>query len=220
MPQLIENYRTGNADAVSLAFLTVWFFGDIANLVGAIWAGLVPTVIALAIYFCIADVLLILQCLYYRPTNRQKTAIHPSALREVDEHEPLLRNYRSNAGLPSSRRNSSSSLKRQYLVPQGSMLPTIFKRRKTLRAWITNSSCILLVGVIGIAGWILAWQANLWAVQDERSKPTKDPSGAVVLGYLSAVAYLGYASFVVDVVECAHANTEQCPYSTNSQKLA
>ena len=52
---MIENYKSGSADGISLVFLAIWFIGDITNLAGALWAGLVPTVIALAMYFCVAD---------------------------------------------------------------------------------------------------------------------------------------------------------------------
>jgi hypothetical protein len=34
VPQLILNYTTGSAEGISLAFLTVWLVGDIANLAG------------------------------------------------------------------------------------------------------------------------------------------------------------------------------------------
>lgn len=34
VPQLILNYKTGSADGISLAFLTVWLVGDATNLAG------------------------------------------------------------------------------------------------------------------------------------------------------------------------------------------
>jgi len=34
VPQLIENFRNGNAEGISTAFLLTWLVGDIANLVG------------------------------------------------------------------------------------------------------------------------------------------------------------------------------------------
>ncbi len=34
MPQLLENYKLGSADGVSLAFIGVWFIGDVTNLLG------------------------------------------------------------------------------------------------------------------------------------------------------------------------------------------
>lgn len=72
LPQLIENYRNQSAEAISLAFVLVWFLGDLCNLVGALWAGLVPVVIAIAVYFCISDGLLIAQCLYYGIRNKRR----------------------------------------------------------------------------------------------------------------------------------------------------
>ena len=55
LPQLVENYQQGSADGISLTFLFIWFVGDVTNLAGALWARLVPTVVALAVYFCFAD---------------------------------------------------------------------------------------------------------------------------------------------------------------------
>lgn len=55
LPQLVENYQQQSAEGISLTFLCIWFLGDVTNLAGAVWAGLVPTVVALAAYFCVAD---------------------------------------------------------------------------------------------------------------------------------------------------------------------
>lgn len=72
VPQVIENYRNQSAEAISLAFVIVWFLGDVANLLGAAWAGLVPTVIAIAVYFCFSDGVLIGQVLYYGIRNKRR----------------------------------------------------------------------------------------------------------------------------------------------------
>ena len=72
-----------------MAFLAVWFIGDINNLIGALWAGLVPTVIAIAIYFCFADLILISQCIYYNMKNARRS--QKALLRAEDRAEsPLL----------------------------------------------------------------------------------------------------------------------------------
>jgi len=55
VPQVIENYKNGSAQGVSLAFVAIWLLGDIANLIGALWGHLLSTIIALAIYFCVSD---------------------------------------------------------------------------------------------------------------------------------------------------------------------
>ncbi|KAG5297449.1 vacuolar membrane PQ loop repeat protein [Histoplasma ohiense] len=74
IPQLIENYKRSSADAVSITFLFVWFVGDIANLIGSLWAHLVPVIIAIAVYFCFADGILICQCLYFNVKNARLEA--------------------------------------------------------------------------------------------------------------------------------------------------
>ncbi|KAH8590771.1 PQ loop repeat-domain-containing protein [Bisporella sp. PMI_857] len=121
VPQLILNYRNGNAEGLSLAFVTVWLFGDATNFAGAIWAHLVPTVVVLAAYFCLADVVLISQCLYYNKlTARYKknqddhhrgrrTAggpTHPS------EQSPLLSGSGSTSQERAESRERSKSLRK------------------------------------------------------------------------------------------------------------
>lgn len=39
LPQLITNYKAQSADGLSMAFLFVWLFGDVANLSGELYLG-------------------------------------------------------------------------------------------------------------------------------------------------------------------------------------
>jgi hypothetical protein len=84
VPQLIENYKSGSADGISLAFLIVWFIGDITNLAGALWAHLVPTVIALAIYFSFADIVSRAMCTLHKCTINAEINRLPA-----DPHLPM-----------------------------------------------------------------------------------------------------------------------------------
>ncbi|PYH42770.1 PQ-loop repeat-containing protein [Aspergillus saccharolyticus JOP 1030-1] len=65
-PQIIENFRRGSADGLSLLFLIVWLAGDVFNILGAVLQGVLPTMIILAVYYTLADVVLLAQCFYYR----------------------------------------------------------------------------------------------------------------------------------------------------------
>ena len=150
VPQLLENYRNSSAEAVSLTFIFVWFIGDVANLVGAVWAGLVPVIIAIAVYFCIADGVLISQCLYYR---RQKT--------EADEGDD------------------------QPLLPQPEAQGA---KKKQSEVW-KNIFSILGVIAVGTMGWTIAWQSGVWTPTEDEN--TDMAVGAQILGYLSAILYLG-----------------------------
>ncbi|QSL66350.1 hypothetical protein MERGE_000728 [Pneumocystis wakefieldiae] len=76
-PQLIENYKRKSGDSLSLNFLILWLIGDAFSLVGSIWGKLISVIIAVQVYFFLADLLLILQILYYRrkPSLRSKVRL-------------------------------------------------------------------------------------------------------------------------------------------------
>jgi len=68
---------------LSILFVLTWLVGDLCNFAGAILGGLLPTVIILALYYSVCDVILLAQIYYYRWT-RSKQLFHPP------EREPLL----------------------------------------------------------------------------------------------------------------------------------
>lgn len=199
VPQLILNYTTGSADGISLIFLAVWLVGDITNLAGAIWAGLVPTVIALAIYFCIADFVLITQCLYYNHINAQKPKhSHHANAAEPAEDSPLLARERSNEsiGLPGSHRRSS--LRHSHSSERRDSLAKILEEDDSPNAssWKRNVISILMVILVGTAGWVIAWQSGVWTPVSDHpldGEPERKQVafGASALGYFSALCYLG-----------------------------
>jgi uncharacterized protein with PQ loop repeat len=210
VPQLIENYRNSSAEAISLAFIFVWFVGDICNLAGALWAGLVPVVVAIGVYFCIADGVLIGQCLYYGIVNKRREGrdlldtLVPSSDagaepgQESREEEPLLKRRRTNSiTIPGSadRRPSSTSVRRRASsTVQNDHLAKILEETdgSGTRLWFKNAMSVLAIMVVGAAGWALAYESGAWKpspTSTDREEPMA--AGAQILGYLSAVAYLG-----------------------------
>jgi uncharacterized protein with PQ loop repeat len=213
VPQLIENYQQGHADGISLTFLFIWAIGDAANLAGAIWAGLVPTVIALAIYFCFADTILILQCLYYnsKKTRAQKESVAGgvTASAGATEQSPLLSGgdntnknnvqprrrltdvTEENMGLPGSRRRSSVISSRRH--DHNDTLSRVLEEPTKTHATIKNTVSIFLVMAVGAAGWAIAWKTGAWRPSAVGGEDGQDgtPIGASILGYISAVCYLG-----------------------------
>lgn len=77
-PQIIENFRRGSADGLSLLFLIVWLAGDVFNILGAVLQGVLPTMIILAVYYTLADIVLLGQCFYYRGFNIRDEFSSPS----------------------------------------------------------------------------------------------------------------------------------------------
>ena len=191
VPQLIENYQSKSAEGISLLFLAVWFVGDLSNLFGALWAGLVPTVIALALYFCLADTVLIAQCLYYNNINARKKRAQVSISSDPENpNQPLLHRAASDIGLPGSRRRSSASQRRRDSSLRSPSLPIVPEQSRFHRVWIRNAVSIVLVCIAGAAGWAISWKSGAWNPEADGSTMNVAP-GAEVLGYLSAVAYLG-----------------------------
>ncbi|KAL2828144.1 PQ loop repeat-domain-containing protein [Aspergillus pseudoustus] len=117
-PQIIENFRRGSADGLSLLFLVVWLAGDVFNILGAVLQGVLPTMIILAVYYTLADIVLLCQCFYYRgftlkddtmsaPTPEDPDEVEtasPVISRKPTEHTSLLsthdtrHDYHSNTG--------------------------------------------------------------------------------------------------------------------------
>lgn len=119
IPQVIENYRNQSAEAISLAFVIVWFLGDIANLLGAAWAGLVPTVIAIAIYFCFSDGVLVGQILYYGIRNKRREGrglLHSvkDTVVEADTGDERFPDARNETGADPERQENEPLLSRKH----------------------------------------------------------------------------------------------------------
>ncbi|KAK4896398.1 hypothetical protein LTR27_005610 [Elasticomyces elasticus] len=198
LPQLLENYQQGSAEGISLSFLLIWFVGDVTNLAGAVWAGLVPTVTALAIYFCFADAILISQCLFYRSVNKK----HPSTTSPDDERTTLLNPSTTTPKKP--RQNSTSSipgsLTRTRTTSSSAQNPahlTAIPEEKSIsksRTYAKNTLSVFLILAVGTAGWAIAYKTGAWRPQPTgRHEETDEgtPLGASILGYASAVCYLG-----------------------------
>ncbi|KAH7135267.1 PQ loop repeat-domain-containing protein [Dendryphion nanum] len=65
-PQIIENWKRSSADGLSVVFITIWLLGDFFNIFGAVLQGVLPTMVILAVYYTLADIVLLLQCFWYK----------------------------------------------------------------------------------------------------------------------------------------------------------
>lgn len=182
-----------------------------------------PTVTALAVYFCFADAVLIGQCLYYNALNRQGEVNAEPEVAHADGHSDersrlisrdgdgddgqVLRRKgqvkRSsfgdvtdeNLGLPGSRRRSSVASSRPHHPRRSSTneLERILEQGNKRSTYIKNIISVLLIFLVGAGGWAIAWRTGAWRPtpvgSDEGGEAT--PVGAEILGYVSAVAYLG-----------------------------
>lgn len=199
LPQLIEQWKLKSSEGISIGFISIWFLGDAANLVGSVWAGLLPGVILLAVWFCVADGLLIGSYLYYRnaPTpnghahhHQRKhssgtaTAAGPAAGAEAsesanDETQPLLNGSAAPPRRKSSHRRRRDSLASIMTIP-ATTSSSVFTQ------YVLPVLFVISAGVVGY----------LFSSDNGDQTPPSDDDGAIsggpqFLGYLSAILYLG-----------------------------
>lgn len=171
------------------------------NLVGGALAGLVPVIIAIAVYFCIADGVLIAQCLYYKARNARRGNVHRrrSSTETLDPTTPLLgRRFSDPSVAPERRRRSSGSLRgyqaagRRESQPEDALAKIMEENEYGRRAWIKNLVNVLGIFIVGVAGWTIAWKTGMWApAPQENHNGAGVATGGQILGYFSAVCYLG-----------------------------
>ncbi|KAK3494906.1 PQ loop repeat-domain-containing protein [Neurospora hispaniola] len=97
-PQIIENFRRSSADGLSIQFIIIWLTGDVFNILGAVLQGVLPTMLILAIYYTIADVVLLAQCFYYRGFTWRDEVVPTIAIDSDDSEATSERDMGSRRG--------------------------------------------------------------------------------------------------------------------------
>ncbi|GAA5871960.1 hypothetical protein JCM8547_006201 [Rhodosporidiobolus lusitaniae] len=164
-------YKEQSGESLSLLFLLIWLTGDITNLLGSVWQGLLPTVIILALYYTFCDVVLIFQVFYYR----SKRSLHPELYTPAPTSDGL-------APLPASEETPLLSSFSAH-APSAPPLSPALQRAKDILSYTGGFVLVLLVGVI-------AWFVSKDAGKDGRKEEVWDTSAQVV-GWISAFLYLG-----------------------------
>ncbi len=147
--------------------------------------GLAPTATALAGYFCISDLILITQCLYYNVRNaRIARRRRRSSGTQSSEERPLLQ---QDSHTQSDEHSNPDAIKR---VVTGENEPS-----QSSSSWLRNSLAILAIYLVGSAGWFISYRIGAWDKPDGADvSDSSSPAGisGIVLGYASALCYLWY----------------------------
>ncbi|KAJ4377383.1 hypothetical protein N0V83_000208 [Neocucurbitaria cava] len=101
-PQIIENWKRNSAEGLSVVFIVVWLLGDFFNIIGAVLQGVLPTMIILAVYYTLADIVLLLQCFWYKGFTLRDDFKKPED--ESDEDEDVTPPSERSPLLPEGRR--------------------------------------------------------------------------------------------------------------------
>jgi uncharacterized protein with PQ loop repeat len=111
-PQIIENWKRSSAEGLSVVFIIIWLLGDFFNIIGAVLQGVLPTMIILAVYYTLADIVLLLQCFWYKGFTLRDDFKKPMSESDEDseasEQSPLLAERRPQSnGSPYNNQNGN-----------------------------------------------------------------------------------------------------------------
>ncbi|CRK35224.1 hypothetical protein BN1723_014973 [Verticillium longisporum] len=215
LPQLIANYRAQSADGLSMGFLFIWLLGDITNLVGALFTHLAPSAVALAFYFCIADIVLISQSMYYNAKNARRSSRHRQPRATDDqapgEEDPLLNESRrrtSSTGLPGSQRrheiHTETSLEPLRKIVTGE------DDTPDSNPWLHNTLSLLAVWLVGAAGCARVPQI----VKNYREKSCEGL--ALLFFLLSLTGNLSYGASLIAYSQDPHYLLKALPWLVGS----
>ena len=184
-PQIIKNFRRSSADGVSIVFLVTWLAGDVFNILGALLQGVLPTMIILAVYYTLADIVLIAQVWYYRgftlsdsKSSPQQSNGHAEA--GASERRPLLqddtrtaptsrddpeaedhhRRYSPFSQLDGAHYSPATPLHDDYVDSAAHKTPNAIraptKPTPIYLQILSNATAVLLVFIAGFLGWYLS----------------------------------------------------------------
>ncbi|GAA5956179.1 hypothetical protein JCM3765_005482 [Sporobolomyces pararoseus] len=171
---IILCFKQKSGEGLSIIFLIIWLVGDLTNLVGSLWQGLIPTVIILAIYYTACDCILIFQKYYYRHLRRTHPELYERAISSGSSTPALNPHDSENTPLLSAFSAHSPSEK---------ALSPALQRAKDLLEYTIGF--VLVVGV-----GIVAWFAGKGIGKSGRVEEVWD-TGAQIVGWISAFLYLG-----------------------------
>ena len=173
-------FRRGSADGLSLTFLVIWLLGDVFNVLGAVLQGVLPTMVILAIYYTLADIVLLGQCLYYKWKAARYQLPAPVTSSHAHEHQHHSEIVHLSPATP---------LLDPPKTAEDAMTPT--SEGGNWGMWSTilfNITAVVMVCLAGIVGWLLTPTPPQSSMPDG-SHIEFDVLGQV-FGYLCAVLYL------------------------------
>lgn len=167
-PQIYENFTRKSCEGLSLMFVILWLAGDIFNVLGAILQGVLPTMIILAIYYTLADILLLWQCLRYgHKSEPDYIHLSPANPFDGDTIEHVLSRDEEEQEQDSTKPSSS------------------------LYNFFYKFLMVSMVFLSGLIGWYISYVKNYYKYKHpEEPQLVFDPL-AQFFGWLCAFLYLG-----------------------------
>lgn len=175
VPQIYENFSRKSSEGLSLMFIILWLAGDVFNVLGAVLQGVLPTMIILAVYYTLADIVLLVQCLIYGH-GEKPDLVHLSPANPLSEDvlETALSRDRHLA--------EDSDYDDLVVDDENNLTP--------LKAAFLKTLMVMLVFMAGLIGWYVSYIKDHGKKKSPPSELVFDPL-AQFFGWLCAVLYLG-----------------------------
>ncbi|KAL6936457.1 hypothetical protein ACO0R3_000052 [Hanseniaspora guilliermondii] len=180
LPQIYENYSRGSSEGLSIEFIIIWLIGDIFNVLGSVLQRLIFTAILLAVYYTIADIILLIQCLKYG--NHSMDIYKSSPASPFNEKMKILM-IRIFGGY-----EPVDNTEIQPLL--SNTTKTTLQKENIIVKRIKEMLIVCAVIIIGILSWYITYISK----PDNHKTPLNDRLKfnitAQFFGYISAVFYL------------------------------
>lgn len=191
-PQIYENFKRKSLEGLSLTFIVLWLAGDVFNVLGAVLQGVLPTMIILAVYYTLADIVLLWQCLAYGD-GKNPDLIHLSPANPLNED--VLETAMSNEERHNRRRNQGSTT--EDLENSTTSIDSSISKSSSsqFQSFLINTLMVTLVIASGVIGWYISYikESKHHSKHPGKHNPEElifDPL-AQIFGWLCAFFYLG-----------------------------
>jgi uncharacterized protein with PQ loop repeat len=189
-PQIYTNWHRKSAEGLSLQFIVLWLLGDFFNIIGALLQNVMWVMIVLAVYYTAADILLLIQCIIYKPKRAQEEANNVAAVGiPTSTSTHVIGPEASTSG------SSSNATAVEHASAATPLIPKeleITQSRSTLQSAILNILALLALCMVGT----IAWYVGAISSAPQHGKRPAVPKlhwnvPGQIFGWLCAALYLG-----------------------------
>lgn len=181
LPQIYENYSRGSSEGLSIEFIVIWLIGDIFNVLGSVLQRLIFTAILLAVYYTIADIILLIQCLKYG--NHSMDIYKSSPASPFNEKMKILMNRIFGGGY-----EPIEDSEIQPLLSNNTK--NIIQKENVIIKRIKEMLIVCAVIIIGILSWYITYISKSHNEKVPLNDRITFNITAQIFGYISAVFYL------------------------------
>lgn len=186
--QIQENYALKSTEGLSIWFILIWLGGDAFNLLGGLLQGVLLTMINLALYYCICDLVLIWQWWYYGKYYKDGQPLVQENSEAVTESTPLVSNQTSSVYI-------ISHIPVRLAEKFEDLLDYLTPHQVAFIKYVFTTLFVIIVGVVAYFAadtytTSISAAKMLWTFKNSTQQVWHLRWDAQLLGWLSAVLYL------------------------------